>query len=194
VVRRTFRPTATLICSGDDAPASLLEAFWDICGVEVDDGVQFDVDGLTVDRISDDAENGGLRLKNYATIATARVRVTVDIGFGDAIEPGIAELDLLVLLDLPSPRIRAYPREAVIAEKFHAMVVLGRANSRMKEFYDVWLLSRVFEFNGESLARNLCNVHAAEDVYSDDGAGRFDARLRRGPGEAAAMGFLSRSD
>jgi hypothetical protein len=108
----------------------------------------------------DDAEYGGLRLKTYATIATARVRVTVDIGFGDAVEPEIAELDLPVLLDLPPPKIRAYPREAVIAEKFQAMVVLGRANSRMKDFYDIWLLSRVYEFNDESLARAIAATFA----------------------------------
>jgi len=157
-----FRPTRDLdlLGFGDDAPASLLTAFRDICRVEVDDGVQFDVDGLTVDRIRDDAEYGGLRLKTYATIATARVRVTVDIGFGDAVEPEIAELDLPVLLDLPIPRIRAYPREAVIAEKFQAMVVLGRANSRMKDFYDIWLLSRVYEFNDESLARAIAATFA----------------------------------
>ena len=145
---------------GDDAPGTLLEAFRVICGVEVDDGVQFDVDGLTVDRIRDDAEYGGLRLKTYASIATARVRVTVDIGFGDAVEPEIAELDLPVLLDLPTPRIRAYPREAVIAEKFQAMVVLGRVNSRMKDFYDIWLLSRVYEFSDESLARAIAATFA----------------------------------
>ena len=157
-----FRPTRDLdlLGFGDDAPGTLLEAFRDICGVEVDDGVQFDVDGLTVDRIRDDAEYGGLRLKTYASIATARVRVTVDIGFGDAVEPEIAELDLPVLLDLPTPRIRAYPREAVIAEKFQAMVVLGRANSRMKDFYDIWLLSRVYEFTGESLARAIAATFA----------------------------------
>jgi predicted nucleotidyltransferase component of viral defense system len=157
-----FRPTRDLdlLGFGDDAPGTLLEAFRDICGVEVDDGVRFDVDGLTVDRIRDDAEYGGLRLKTYASIATARVRVTVDIGFGDAVEPEIAELDLPVLLDLPTPGIRAYPREAVIAEKFQAMVVLGRANSRMKDFYDIWLLSRVYEFTGESLARAIVATFA----------------------------------
>jgi len=157
-----FRPTRDLdlLGFGDDAPASLLTAFRDICRVEVDDGVQYDVEGLTVDRIRDETEYGGLRLKTYATIATARVRVTVDIGFGDAVEPEIAELDLPVLLDLPIPRIRAYPREAVIAEKFQAMVVLGRANSRMKDFYDIWLLSRVYEFNDESLARAIAATFA----------------------------------
>ncbi len=96
--------------------------------------------------------------------------MTVVIGFGDTVEPEIAELDL------PPPRIRAYPREAVIAEKFQAMVVLGRANSRMKDFYDIWLLSRVYEFNGGSLARAIATtfVRAAEDASSGNGAGCLD--------------------
>ena len=157
-----FRPTRDLdlLGFGDDEPASILEAFREICALQVDDGIQFDVAGLVIDSIRDEAEYGGLRLKTYANIATAKVRVTVDIGFGDAVEPGIAELELPGLLDLPPPRIRAYPREAVIAEKFQAMVVLGRTNSRMKDFYDVWLLSRVYEFDGESLARAIAATFA----------------------------------
>jgi hypothetical protein len=79
--------------------------------------------------------------------------VTVDIGFGDAVEPGPEEIDLPVLLDLPAPHLRAYARETVIAEKFHAMIMLGRANSRMKDFYDVWMLSKTHEFDQERLAQ-----------------------------------------
>lgn len=152
-----FRPTRDLdlLGFGDSEPDAMLQAFREICSVEADDGVEFDSASLSFDRIRDAAEYGGLRLKTYAAIATARVRVTVDIGFGDAVEPEIAEVDLPVLLDAPAPRIRAYPREAVIAEKFQAMAMLGRANSRMKDFYDIWLLSRVYEFNGDGLARAI---------------------------------------
>lgn len=82
----------------------------------------------------------------------ARKSVTVNIGFGDAIEPGLEEIDLPVLLDLPVPHLRAYARETVIAEKFQAMVALGLADSRMKDFYDVWVLSRTFEFDKSRLA------------------------------------------
>jgi predicted nucleotidyltransferase component of viral defense system len=152
-----YRPTRDLdlLGFGDDDPDAMLATFREICAVDVNDGVQFDVAGLTIDNIRNEAEYGGLRLKTYATIAEARIRVTIDIGFGDAVEPEIAELELPVLLDLPSPRLRAYPRETVIAEKFQAMVMLGRANSRMKDFYDVWLLSRTHEFDGESLPRAI---------------------------------------
>jgi predicted nucleotidyltransferase component of viral defense system len=83
----------------------------------------------------------------------ARVRVVVDIGFGDAVEPGLTETELPVLLDFPAPRLRAYVRETVIAEKFEAIVVLGRANSRMKDLYDIWLLSQTYEFKDDRLSR-----------------------------------------
>ncbi|HEX2890920.1 nucleotidyl transferase AbiEii/AbiGii toxin family protein, partial [Vineibacter terrae] len=76
-------------------------------------------------------------------------------GFGDAVEPGVADLELPVLLDLPSPRLRAYSRETVIAEKFQAMVMLGRSNSRMKDFYDIWMLSRSYEFDPDRLAQAI---------------------------------------
>ena len=83
------------------------------------------------------------------------MRVIIDIGFGDTIEPGLTETDLPVLLDLPALHLRAYARETVIAEKFQAMVVLGRANSRMKDLYDIWLLSQAYEFKDDRLARAI---------------------------------------
>jgi hypothetical protein len=88
------------------------------------------------------------------------VRVFIDIGFGDAVEPGLTEMELPVLLDLPAPRLRAYPRETVIAEKFQAMVMLGLANTRMKDFYDIWALARSYEFTDERLARAIAATFA----------------------------------
>ena len=79
----------------------------------------------------------------------------MDIGFGDAVEPGVEDIDLPVLLDMPSPHLRAYPPETVIAEKFHAMVALGRANSRMKDYYDVWMLTNAFELDPARLRRAI---------------------------------------
>ena len=79
----------------------------------------------------------------------------MDIGFGDAVEPGIEDIDLPVLLDMPSPYLRAYPLETVIAEKFHAMVVLGRANSRMKDYYDVWMLIDSLELEPQRMRRAI---------------------------------------
>lgn len=105
-----------------------------------------------------------MRIKTTATVSGARVRVIIDIGFRDAVEPGLTELDLPVLLDLPSPRLRGYPRETVIAEKFQAMVWLGRANSRMKDFYDVWLLSQRYAFEDDGLARAIAATFARRNT------------------------------
>jgi predicted nucleotidyltransferase component of viral defense system len=161
-----FRATRDLdlLGFGDADPQSVLAIFREICAVEVDDGVIFDVTSLEIDSIREELEYGGLRIKTHATIGGARVRIVIDIGFGDAVEPCIAELVLPVLLDLPAPRLRAYPRETVVAEKFQAMVVLGRANSRMKDFYDVWILARAYEFTGDSLARAIAATFARRNT------------------------------
>jgi hypothetical protein len=145
-------------------PRALIAIFREICAVEADDGVVFDSAGLQVDRTREDSEYGGLRIKTTATVGQARIRVVVDIGFGDAVEPGAEEIDLQVLLDLPSPRLRAYPRETVIAEKFQTMVLLGRANSRMKDLYDIWMISRSYEFTGNSLARAIAATFARRNT------------------------------
>lgn len=156
------RPTRDLdlLGFGDPDPAAMVTVFREICSVMEDDGVTFDTGKLEVDRIRDELEYGGLRIKTNAVIDRAQVRVIIDIGFGDAVEPGIAETDLPVLLDLPAPRLRTYPRETVIAEKFQAMVMLGRANSRMKDFYDIWVLSRSYDFAGDALARAIAATFA----------------------------------
>ncbi len=152
-----FRPTQDLdlLGFGDLDPGAMLTVFREICTIEANDGVAFDVQALTIDRVRDELEYGGLRIKTTAALDGARIRVLIDIGFGDAVEPGLDELEMPVLLDLPSPRLRAYPQETVIAEKFQAMVILGRANSRMKDLYDIWMLSRCYEFSGDRLARAI---------------------------------------
>ena len=110
---------------------------------------------MRVELIREELEYGGLRLRTTARLAGARVAVVIDIGFGDAIEPGIEEINLPVLLDLPAPRLRAYARETVVAEKFQAMILFGLANTRMKDFYDIWMLSRNYDFDAERLSRAI---------------------------------------
>jgi predicted nucleotidyltransferase component of viral defense system len=151
------RPTRDLdlLGLGDPDPDAVLGVFREICAVKADDAVIFDTEGLTIDLIREEAEYSGLRIKTNAVLDGARVRVIIDIGFGDAIEPGLTETDLPVLLDLPAPHLRAYARETVITEKFQAMVVLGLANSRMKDLYDIWLLSQAYEFKDDRLARAI---------------------------------------
>ena len=144
-----------LLGTGDPDPVALLNTFREICAIGAADAVVFDVSSFGMDRIRNDTEYGGLRIKGNATVDGARVRVLIDIAFGDATEPGLEETDLPVLLDFPAPHLRSYSRETVIAEKFHAMVMLGRANSRMKDYYDTWMLSRSYEFKGDALARAI---------------------------------------
>ena len=157
-----LRPTRDLdlLGFGDPDPQAMIRIFREVCAVKADDGVEFDVAALEIDRIREELEYGGLRIKTTATIGGAKIRVAVDIGFGDAVEPAAAEVELPVLLNLPSPRLRAYARETVIAEKFQALVMLGRANSRMKDLYDIWVLSRSYKFTGDNLARAIAVTFA----------------------------------
>jgi predicted nucleotidyltransferase component of viral defense system len=160
------RPTRDLdlLGFGDSNPEVILGVFREICAIKANDAVVFDISALAVDRVRDELEYGGLRIKTNATVDGAKVRVLVDIGFGDATEPGLTEIELSVLLDQPAPRLRAYPFETVIAEKFQAMVMLGRANSRMKDFYDIWILARSYEFEGDRLARAIAATFARRNT------------------------------
>lgn len=144
-----------LLGFGNPEPDPMLKTFREILTQQVDDGVIFDADTLRVDHIREELEYGGLRLRVIASISGARISLTIDIGFGDALEPGAEMLDYPSMLDFPAPRLRAYARETAIAEKFQAMVMLGRANSRMKDFYDIWILSRSFDFSDDRLARAI---------------------------------------
>ena len=122
---------------GDNTPDRLLALFREVLETDVPaDGVAFDAAALRVDRIREELAFGGVRLRTTASLAGARIPVSVDIGFGDALEPSAETISYPTLLDLPAPTVRAYARETVIAEKFQAMVALGRANTRMKDFYD----------------------------------------------------------
>jgi len=148
-----------LLGFGDAAEDSLLATFREIMAVEVDDGVRFDLKGLKIQAIREEVEYGGSRLRTTAALAGARIPITVDIGFGDAVEPGVEDIDLPVLLDMPSPHLRAYPPET-----FHAMVALGRANSRMKDYYDVWMLTSAFEIDPERLRRAIVATFARRNT------------------------------
>jgi len=120
-----------------------------------DDGVRFDLGSLAVGLIREEQEYGGVRVELVARITNAQVRLQVDVGFGDAITPEASVVEFPPLLDFPAPRLCAYPRETLMAEKLEAMVQLGMANSRMKDFYDVAVLARDFDFDGALLVRAI---------------------------------------
>ena len=126
--------------------------FRSLCALEVaDDGLVFSPDSVTVEAIREDQEYGGQRVKLEARLAGARIDLQVDVGFGDAITPEAETVEYPTLLGMEPPRRRAYPRETVVAEKLEALVKLGMANSRMKDFFDLAVLARSFGFSGPVL-------------------------------------------
>lgn len=151
-----YRPTRDVDFTGYGSPDrdDVIGAFREICTTpdEVDPLV-FDLDTITADAIRDGSEYPGLRIKMRARLGTSDIPVQIDVGFGNAIVPGPEEKDYRTLLGDPTPRILAYPPESVVAEKLHAMVVLGERNSRYKDFYDLYTMASAFAFDRGTLAR-----------------------------------------
>lgn len=138
---------------GPNDPDAVGAMMREVCAVAVDDdGLTLLPDAATAATIRDEEQYGGVRIRIPARLGNAHTDVQIDVGFGDAITPPAAEVDYPTLLPFPAPRLRAYPRETVVAEKWEAMVSLGIGNSRMKDFFDVWMLARDFTFDGATLA------------------------------------------
>lgn len=157
------RPTRDLdlLSRGEPDLAAWEEIFRALCYLEVEpDGVQFMADSVVGERIKAEQEYPGVRLRLTALLERARIVLQVDIGFGDAIVPAPEEVEIPALLDFPAARLQGYPREAVVAEKFHALVALGMGNTRLKDFYDLWHLSRSFAFNGQRVSQALAATFA----------------------------------
>jgi len=145
-----------LLGYGDSAPDALAAIFSEILATAVeDDGVLFKLETLRVEPAREEDEYSGARLNLVAELAGARLPIKIDIGFGDIITPGPLEIVFPSLLNLPSPTLRAYPPETVVAEKFQAMVALGAINTRMKDFFDLWAMAVGFEFDGEVLSEAI---------------------------------------
>lgn len=137
----------------------------EVCATGVEpDGLVFAPASFTVEHIQEEAESPGVRVRFTGLLGNARLGMQLDIGFGDVVVPGPEPLVYPTLLDLPAPALEGYPRETVIAEKFQAMVFLGALNSRMKDFYDVWLLSRRFDFDGAVLAGAVAATFARRET------------------------------
>jgi predicted nucleotidyltransferase component of viral defense system len=154
------RPTrdADFLGFGPMDTEALASTIRDICGVVVDDGMAYDPDSITVEEIREEARYGGLRVRLLGMLGNARCVVQLDVGYGDAVTPGPEEAVYPTLLDdQPPPRLRVYPRAAVVAEKLEAIVSLGMANSRMKDYFDLRALAR----EGALGARQLGDAIAA---------------------------------
>ena len=137
------RPTrdADLLGFGPDDVESAVAVFREIGSIEVDDGLVFDVTSVKGSVIRKEAGYSGVRVDLLAALDGARIALQVDIGFGDAVTPAPKLVDYPVLLTcLPAPQLRAYPKYTVVAEKLHAVCLLGMANTRMKDYFDLWVL------------------------------------------------------
>jgi hypothetical protein len=165
------RPTrdADLLGFGDNDPATLAESFREICVQPCEDGIMFAPDSVTAAPIAEEKVYAGVRVTMWAELAGARIRVQVDIGFGDAVTPEPEPVDYPVLLDAPAPRLRAYPVATVVAEKFHAMTVLGLGNTRMKDFHDLRIIGERFAIETELLARAIAATFERRKTSLPDG-------------------------
>lgn len=145
-----------LLVFGEPTSERLRRVVLDLISVEsIEDGVRFEESSLDVLPIRKGRDYGGLRVLLKAKISSAIVRVQVDVGFGDVVSPSAVSMELPAILDFPAPVLRTYPRETVVAEKLEALVKLGMANSRMKDFYDLVALLREHEFDGKQLLQSI---------------------------------------
>ena len=150
---QTHRPTKDLdlLGQGSSTIGEVEQTIRAICEIQEKDGLVFDSESVEGTKIKEDDEYDGVRIKLLAELAGARIPMQIDIGFGDAVYPEPELASFPVLLPMEAPLIRAYPREASIAEKFHAMVLLDIRNSRMKDFYDIWFIANTWTFDMPSL-------------------------------------------
>lgn len=149
-----YRPTRDMDFTGFGSTdeEDIVRAFRDVClqpGEPAE--LRFDAASLRAKQIRVDSEYKGLRLQFRARLGNSAIPMQIDVGFADAIQPPAEDAEFPTLLDDPPPRIRVYPREAVIAEKLHALVTLGEVNSRLKDFHDISALAGQFHFDGPKL-------------------------------------------
>ncbi|MEI7947586.1 MAG: nucleotidyl transferase AbiEii/AbiGii toxin family protein [bacterium] len=164
----TLRPTidSDFLYFGNPDPAYLKSIFVEICDCtgNQNDGIRFDTKSLDVSTIREETEYGGTRIVFNAYLGTARIRLQFDIGIGDTITPPAEWAEFPVLLKGDIPRLRIYPKETAIAEKFETMVSRGMLNSRMKDFYDIWLLTELFDFTLKTLQHAVINTFSNRHV------------------------------
>ena len=140
----------------------VLGAFQEICQIECDDGIEFDLDTLKIEEIRKDANYSGLRISLTGYVDGARCPIQIDIGYGDAVTPAPETAEYPVMLsDTPVPILRVYPRYTVIAEKFEALISLGMINTRLKDYFDLWVILTTAELDqnllGEAIAATLAH-------------------------------------
>ena len=174
----TSRPTKDIDLLGrmENSTGALAAAMRDVCRQTVeDDGLVFDHESIEGAVIKEDADYEGVRVTFRGSLQNARIAMQIDIGFGDVMFPGPELTDYPTILDHAAPRLRGYARETAVAEKFEAMVKLGLLNTRMKDFYDIWLLSRRFDFDGAKLATAIEKTFANRGTAVEEHPASFSS-------------------
>jgi predicted nucleotidyltransferase component of viral defense system len=157
------RPTrdVDLLGFGSSDANELKSIFQTVCGIIVEaDGLSFDPATVRANAIREQAAHVGVRVVLQAHLANVPIQVQIDVGFGDVVTPAPEWVDFPALLDFPAPRLRAYPIYTVVAEKLEAIVLLGDANTRLKDFFDLWFLSSNFTFEGRMLTEAIARTFA----------------------------------
>jgi hypothetical protein len=150
-----YRPTKDVdfLALGSESLEGAEQIVREICSIpSEEDGVEFLTSTVHAELIREEQEYGGTRVTFLAELGSALIHLRVDMGYGDAVPPETTIGKYPTLLDMPAPVLRMYPAEAVIAEKYQALVDLGITNSRMKDFYDLWVLAKDFAFDGRKLS------------------------------------------
>jgi len=141
-----------LLGSGDPSVAAMIETFQAAARADGGaDGITFDPGSVNATEIRSEARYPGIRIGVRGSLSGAEVGVQVDVGFGDVVRPAVEQVVYPAMLDMPTPGVRCYPPESVIAEKYEAMIRLSVANSRLKDYFDVWALSERFAFTAGGL-------------------------------------------
>lgn len=196
--QESHRPTQDVdfLGFGPDDLERIAGMFRDICSIAVDDGITFDPASVRATEIRIDANYGGVRVNLMGVLDNARCPIQADIGFGDALtlEPEDSTYPT-VLADLPAPRLRVYSRYTVVAEKFHAIVEHGMENSRMKDFFDLWLLTRKAEFESDLLRQAITATFNRRGTALPNGTpiGLSDEFVADSVKQTQWRGFVSKS-
>ncbi len=158
-----YRPTIDIDLLGrtSNSEDNLVSIFRTVSQQAVpNDGLVFDSDSVAIEPIDEEAEYHGVRVRLLGRLGNARIPMQIDIGFSDAPVPQPRPVQIPVLLDFPSPSMQGYRPESSIAEKLQSMVDRDIRNSRMKDFADVYFLSKHFDFDGPVLAEAIASTFA----------------------------------
>jgi len=191
------RPTRDIDLLGriSNSVDSVVQAVRDVCAQKVTpDGLDFEPESIKAQRITQEAVYEGVRVRFRGRLGNARVSMQVDVGFGDIVLPAPEPIAYPTVLDLPAPRLHGYSRESTIAEKLQAMVRLGEINSRTRDFFDTWMLSRQCAFDGATLAQAISRTFVNRGTELPPVPVAFTEQFARAPdGQTQWTAFLRTS-